>query len=191
MRYLALTFLICTSINQAAWVAELQASAVISEVYQLSPIPLAQLFGTMKLLANRDTANGVSISIFSVLDKLGECENSSGLPVGANARTCPRGSILISTTLQLEGASKFKLYKTSSRLEWKLPNAVIPKTIQPHPYHTILLACEASSAIDKGSRDGTDADRWHYVEYELVISDFDKIVLTRLSDTNKYLFCSE
>lgn len=178
-------------VRAEARATDLQPPAKVTEISSPSPVPFAQFVGTMKLLASRDTGNGVSISIFSVQEKLGECENSSGAPIGANARSCPRESILISMTLQRESGSKFKLYKTSPRLNWKLPNVVIPKNIQPHPYRTILLACEASSAVDIGARPETDADRWHYVEYELIIGDFDKVALTRLVDTGKYQFCSE
>lgn len=165
----------------------LQVSASLTELtnrhHQLR-LPLS--FATLKLLASTRTHSGQEIKIFRISVKYSECVD--GRP-GLQAKTCPRGSILISTVYDLEGGSQFRLYKTSARLNWVMPDTKLPNEIVDRPYIGILLACEASAAVDAGKVNPSNNDQWHFVEYQLQISNFDKVSLVRLPDQKKYSHC--
>jgi hypothetical protein len=97
-----------------------QPSAVLDEVHgRRGFMPLAQLIGTLAPLAQRDTTNGVSIALYAVDAKMGECAHSSDAPAGADARlSTPELADLHRPGTG--GRSQFRLYKTTPRLDWRL-----------------------------------------------------------------------
>jgi hypothetical protein len=147
-------------------------------------LPLA--FATLKLIASTRTNSGQEIKIFQISEKYSECVDGQ---IGLEAATCPRGSILISTMLDREGASQFKLFKTSPRLNWVMPDTQLPNEIVDKPYIGILLACETSAEIDAGRVNPSKNRNWRFVEYQLTITNFDQVKLIRLPDRKKYNHC--
>ncbi len=161
--------------------APYRRAAVIDDISNKKPgLDLAMTVATMDKLASARTVSGRQIAIWRTHEKVGEC---SGETARDASLSCPRVSLLVSTMMDLEGGSKFRLFKTSGRLNWTMPDTAMPKEIVGAPFSTTVLACEPKP---EGSK---EEPGWRYVAYRLTISDFDHVTLEKVAPQPSFEHC--
>lgn len=148
------------------------------------PFSITLALSSLKPLAAVRTQSGEEIKLYKISEKYGECEEAE---VSMKADNCPRSSILISTMLDREGGSQFKLYKTPAHLNWVMPDAKLPDHLPDGvtnmPYQGTLLACEKFPATE-------GKVNWRFVEYQLRVTHYDQVELFRMPDQHRYAHCA-
>lgn len=161
--------------------APLRRAALIEDITHKKPgLDLPMAVATMDKLASTRTVSGRQIAIWRVHEKYGECSQGSAREEGLS---CPRVALLVSTMMDMEGGSKFRLFKTSGRLNWTMPDTAMPKEIVGAPFSTTVLACEPKPAGSK------DEQIWHFVAYRLTIGDVDQVRLDKVVPQPSFEHC--
>lgn len=148
------------------------------------PFSIAVAMSTLTPIASVRTKGGEEIKLYKISEKYGECDEGE---VSMKADHCPRSSILISTMLDREGGSQFKLYKTPAHLNWLMPETQLAESFRDGktdmPYQGTLLVCEKFLAPE-------GKVNWRFVEYQLRVTHFDRVELFRMPDLHRYTHCA-
>ncbi len=143
---------------------------------------------TLQTLSVERIGNGVTATVWRYTTKYSECDDGDSL--GNAAKTCPRYGLLISTWLDLEGGSKFALWRVSPRRFWKAtPTQSKASIADPYAWVFRLDGCEASAEVDAGLVNPNSGDDWKATAYALKVIAYDHVTLTRLPDNGPARNC--
>jgi hypothetical protein len=137
------------------------------------------MIGTLETLTDVRLRNGVTVRVLRYHTKYGECSDSN--EQSDSDLGCPQVALLVSVWLDEEDASEFHLWRSSSRLWWRLDSEQSKQTQSDRRYELHLLACERSKSAGMGV--GGAQAAWRPVPYLLTVQWPDKATLERVGAT--------